>query len=192
MADHLVSLSGTAEMRGAAFRKFVAENKVSRTLANVFTPDQMDIIKSIAADIERSSQTVNANKIPGSPATAADWHGVQPEAHDLAGPLGAEGLGELASHVFGMTGVGAVITRLAALGGRSLLARAKQAGLSRQDAIATQMILHPEFGRGVLQLVRVRNAGPGVWNRVAGMMGNLALAGRGMPSVVPYKDMQQQ
>jgi phage-related tail protein len=192
MADHLVSLSGRDEMRGAAFRKFVDENKTSRTLSNIFTPDQMGVIRLIAADIERSNRTVTANKIPGSPGTAADSHGVAPDAHDLAGPLGAEGVGELASHLLGMTGIGAVVTRLAALGGRSVLARAKQAGLARQDQIATQMLLHPEFGRAVLQAVRAKNPGPGFWNRIGGVAGNLALAGQTMPPVVSYREMQRQ
>jgi hypothetical protein len=189
-ADHLTTLAGTTQMRGAAFRKFVEDPKTARTLAAIFTPDQIGVIKSIAADIERSSRTIEANKIAGSPGTAADWLAAKPAEHDLAGPLGAEGVGELVGHLASLHGVAAIAARLGALVGRHYIVRGQAAGAKRVDDIVTQMILHPELGRAGLQLVKAEKPGLGLINRFRGVAGNLALAGQAMPTTPPFLGAQ--
>jgi hypothetical protein len=70
--DHMMSATQNpqGEFTPAAFGKYLATKRPA--LAAVFTPDQLNTMDAVAADLQRSNLSVSGNKIPGSPGTAQD------------------------------------------------------------------------------------------------------------------------
>ena len=132
--------SGQTLMRSDAFQQFVRQNEAA--LRVVFKPGEVNVMKSIAADLQRANRSMTAVKLPGQSNTAQDLAAAAKASHQpswLQRLITAGGSAAVAGLASG-TGLGAV----AGLLGSEALMAIRKAGLEKVDDIITDAILNPE------------------------------------------------
>ncbi|MDE2470683.1 MAG: hypothetical protein KGL35_18550, partial [Bradyrhizobium sp.] len=119
-------------------------------LRHVLTPEEIDILKNTARDIQQSQQSVLATKLPGGSNTAQDLAGMASHGAknpSVVGMLAAmEAAGELVGHVgSAISGpVGMVVGKAAGMVGIPVLQAMRAAGFARVDDLVTEGILYPD------------------------------------------------
>ena len=145
-----MATSGQAGIRNDQFQTFIRQNRAG--LREVFSDDQVNTLEAIAADLQRSSRSLNAVRIPGQSNTAQDLTALA--AGDgpttvlgklMTGAMAAGGA--LAGSVFGTTGsaIGA--------GGAAIVGALRQRGIHRVDELVRDALLDPEIARVLLTKV---------------------------------------
>ena len=146
--------SGQKEIAAGVFQRTIATPKIRRAFEEAFTPQQMFVFDRVGQDLERAARAYNGVKIPGSPGTAADLHalGDHGSISMLMQAEMGEKMGEVLSHAGGhASGAMGAIFGAAGMVGATVLGAARAAGYGQINKVATQMVLHPELGRALLQ-----------------------------------------
>jgi hypothetical protein len=152
--------SGQTLMRSDAFQQFVRQNEAA--LRVVFKPAEVNVMKAIAADLQRSNRSLNAVRIPGQSNTAQDLASMarsnqQPSLLQRLIMLGGQiGAGSLLGGSAGGTTAAVAGGIVAAIGGEAVSAL-RRAGLQKVDDIITDAILNPDRA---LMLLRKAPAKP--------------------------------
>lgn len=143
---------GTGEnlLSSARFAKFVRDNQT--TLAELYSPEQMNTFHAVAADLERADRSVSATRIKGSPGTAKDIlpFREKPESHtgEVVGLI--EGLKEVGEHVHEGSFGKAALLAAAGLGGLKAVKYVKtlrEAGIDKVQDAVKDALLNPERAR---------------------------------------------
>jgi hypothetical protein len=163
--------TGIGAMRSETFQTFLRRNEMA--LSQVFAPDQMQGMRDIAADLQRSDRSVAGSKIPGQSNTAQDT-AAQSRLSVLRGYLGHGATSAIA----GLAGylVGGVHGAIEGFGGaaiaKSMLDKMRAAGLERTDALLTEALLNPEIAQTLLTKASPGNR-PFVAQRLGSQLGTL-------------------
>jgi hypothetical protein len=143
-------IGGDAGIKPAMFQRFVGENRAA--LSEVFSPEQMDAIDNLGADLKRWQSSVNS-KLPGTPGTAADLHAAGEGKTSLLQLLLVEHAGHVGGHVLG----GGVLGWAGGLVGVVGLAMRK-AGLGKIDALLTEAMLDPALAKTLIEKATPKTA----------------------------------
>lgn len=146
--------SGVAQIKADGYQTFMRQNR--EALATVFSPEEIDTMDKIAADIRRSKLSETALKIPGGSNTAQDTIAAgAPKGHSAGRPfLDALGgiLGAAAGHHFagvlgGEIGMG--------LGGgiTDTVQMLRVQGIQRVDQLITRAMIDPKVAKVLLDRV---------------------------------------
>jgi hypothetical protein len=166
----------------AALDRVMNDPKTGRALDAVFTPEQVETLRAVLADMDREARSINATKIPGSPGTAADTHAVAKHgghggnASMLWQMMAMEMGGEALTTLSGEHGLTGLAVKAAGIAVPVLLNAMRQAGMRHVDDLLTQAVLHPEIGR-VLLSRPMPAARASMWTKLAGLIGDLAVGG---------------
>lgn len=160
--------SGSVKFKPDAFKKFVRDN--AETIGILYEPGTVNMLRSIAADMDRSSRTMNATSIPGQSNTARDMPAFLQKAMDRYGEnrslthaIGAALLGGYAhtGSLFGALGtaVGVAIPAY-------VLNTMRKAGMDKVDALFKEALLNPEVARQIMRPIKPKD-GPGSLDAIA-------------------------
>lgn len=138
--------TGDKKLAVAAFDRLMRDN--SATLSQLFTPEQMNVLRAIAQDMQRSARRLATN-VAGSPGSAKD---VAPQieramqaAKRHTSLIGAGVAGLYAGlHVGGIKGA---LTMAGLEAGGYLLGTLRAAGIRKVDDMFRDALLHPERAR---------------------------------------------
>jgi hypothetical protein len=153
--------AGVGTIQGKPFGEFLKRNLALR---EVFTPDQMKALSSLATDLQRSSQPL--------PKGAATSTGAALDKLSLLSAYLGHGMAGLGGYLLG--GVHGAIEGTGAYAmGRAALDALKRAGIERTDQLLTEALLNPELARTLLM-----KATPGnrafIAQRLGSQLGTLA------------------
>jgi hypothetical protein len=164
--------SGIRMMKSDAFQSFLQRNEPA--LKAVFSPDEMQSIANIAADLQRSNRSLLSSKIPGQSNTAQDLHatgGIGGKLSVLSQYLG-HGIAGLAGYL-----IGGVHGAIEGSGGYAMAKGAfdamKRSGIERTDQLLTEALLNPELAKTLLMRASPANR-PLVAQRLGSQLGTLA------------------
>jgi hypothetical protein len=142
--------SGVGTVKSDAFQNFHAEG-FDAGLAQIFSPEQVQSIRAVAADLQRSNRSIASSKIPGQSNTMQDLALSQGKRSVLLDALKDTAIGSgsgLGGYLIGGP-VGATVG--AGLGvGKAALSRIKAAGIERTNQLVTEALLNPEIARTLL------------------------------------------
>jgi hypothetical protein len=157
IADHITrnfisnteaGTSGVALMKSDDFQTFMKKN--GAVLEQVFSPEQMSSMRSVAADLQRANRSVTAVKLPGGSNTPQDVAGMlkNQNSTSLLGRLVSEGaatVGGFLSH--GLPGAIAleVPTRI--------VNALRSVGYTKVDDLVKRAMLDPAFAKVLLSRV---------------------------------------
>lgn len=152
---------GTDEglLKGDTLRKFVDTNR--RSLSQLFTPEQMNVLDNVVSDIQRQNQIASSSKLPFGSNTAQDLAAagrLGPEAtpldHIMKEVIGA-GIGAVAGGPAGAVGGGFAARVLSKFGGQ---------GSEKVQKLIAQAVLDPKFGLVLLSKVGAAKPSPLIMN----------------------------
>jgi hypothetical protein len=136
-------------MKADVFQTFA--RRATPALREIFSPDQVDAIRKVAADLQRSQRSSIGSKLPGGSNTAQDLAAGAKHGHGGPSTIGllvaAETAGEALQHVVGP--VGRVFGMVATAMGNAM----RQAGLHTVNDLVAEAMLHPELARTLLAKV---------------------------------------
>ena len=177
--------TGSTLMKADAFQTFV--RKSMPALRQIFDEDQVNAIRDVAADLQRSQRSIAGTKIAGGSNTAHDLAAI---GEHLGGhPSGinvliwSELAGDAGEHVGGMLG------KAVSMFGIPVLKKMQDNGFKKVDQLVEEAMLHPELARSLLARVRPR-ADAMAWGKlVSRQIAHLAMtaaatSGRQAPSIV--------
>ncbi|WP_439625933.1 hypothetical protein [Shinella sp.] len=129
--------SGQSLIKGEAFQTFVKE-KAGALRAAGFTPDEINTIQNIAADIRRSNRSISAVRIPGGSNTA----------QDIYAAAKSDAAGSVLSRILGAYATGGSIVSM--VGGK-MASALREAGFQSVDDILADALLNPARAKLLLQ-----------------------------------------
>lgn len=151
-----VGTSGVKGLNSAQFQKYVAAHDAA--LRAVLSPEEMDSLHAIAADLMRANRSVSAVKLKGGSNTAQDLHamgkhgGQQSAFHALVSGvsghmLGAIGTGGAGLAVAGVPGflAGAVLA--------PVIGALRARGVARINDLVTDAVLNPDVMKALFARV---------------------------------------
>ena len=155
VADHITKnfvsnteagTSGTNIIRSDAYQSFLKKNRPA--LSQVFSPEEMNTLDRIGADLKRANRSTTSVKLPGGSNTAQDTHGIA--AHNpndtvldrVISEAGAAGAGALVGHAAG-AGLGWM--------GAKVANAFRASGLQKVDDLVTQAMLNPDLAQQLLR-----------------------------------------
>jgi len=156
VADHITqrltsnteaATSGQSLLRSDAFQQFIRQNEAA--LKEVLKPEEIGVLKAIAADLQRSNRSLNAVRIPGQSNTAQDRTSLAKANQQPSLLLRLVTLG--GQFTAGMAATGGPWGGIAAAIGGEAVAAMRKAGLQKVDNIITDAMLNPERARLLLQ-----------------------------------------
>jgi hypothetical protein len=163
--------SGANALKSDVFQTFVKRN--SGALGEVFSPDQMDAMNAIAADLARSNRSIVGSKIPGQSNTAQDIAGMSKMsllrrylgqgAATAAGAIGGYLVGDFHGAIEGAGGAALI---------KGAMDRLRATGIARTDELTTEALLHPELAKALLTVASPGNR-PFIAQRLASQLGTL-------------------
>jgi len=163
--------SGTSQQKklaSATFQKFIRDN--GQTLSAMYEPRTMNMLRSIATDLERTSRTMGATSIPGQSNTARDLPAKLQKLVDASKDktlLGAMAAGAAAGYLH--TGSGLVAALSGVFGGaaKHVFAALRARGMDKVDEMFKDALLNPERARYYLQKAPLKSGGPGPLDAIA-------------------------
>lgn len=172
VGNELAGQTESTFLKSDTFQTFVKRNDAA--LSEVFSPEEMDNLRAIAADLQRSNRSVTAAKLPGSPGTASDLIGAGKSA-----AAAGEHRGSLLGYILALAGehVTGSVAPFVGLIGAKVGSAIRNAGLAKADDLVTEALLNPELARTLLEEVTPATAR----NRA----GTLAAQLRAMSVAVP-------
>jgi len=162
--------TGATMLKAAAFQSFVKKN--AGALGWVMTPEQIDSMRAIAADLQRANRSIAGTKLPGGSNTTQDTvargklgNGKESLLTRLTELSVGSGAGFLLGGPVGgyLGGVGSTVFN--ALRG---------ARLSQVDDLVTQAMLHPELARTLLAKVGPERPDPLILQQLSAQLRALA------------------
>ena len=159
-------------LKNDAFQTFA--RKTPQALRTVFSADEVQNIKNVAADYARSQKSVSGTKLPGGSNTAQDL--AAGEHHGSHGPsmlnsvLAMEAGGELVGHLSG--GMGKLIGMAGTVIGNAL----RSSGLEKLDNLVTEAMLNPALAKTLLAKVpQSQSSARGMAKIIAGQIQALGI-----------------
>lgn len=155
VADHIAGklvsnteagTSGTNLIKADQFHTFLKNNRTA--LAKVFTPEEMDTLDRISADLKRANRSNTAVKLPAGSNTAQDTHGVRANSPNdtvldrMLSEAGAAAAGTAVGHAPG---------GFLGFMGAKVANAFRAAGLKKVDDLITEAMLNPELARDLLR-----------------------------------------
>lgn len=131
--------SGVSQIKADQFQSFMKASRNS--LAQIFTPAEIDSMTAVAADLQRANRSVSAVRIPGQSNTVQDLYGQGRSAKSMLE----------AAMRFGDFGAHGPISKLSLTAGRAVVGIMRQANINRVDELLTQAMLHPDIARELLE-----------------------------------------
>ena len=165
--------SGLGTVKADAFQTFVRKN--SFALAYVFSPEQVQSIRDIAADLQRSNRSLYSTKVPEQSNTAQDLTAGRMSAlsqyashavPSLVGGVGGYLMGGMHGAVEGVLGVPAV---------KAAIDKLRRVGIERTDQLMTEALLNPELAQALLTKGSTGNA-PFIAHRLGSQINALLAA----------------
>jgi hypothetical protein len=166
--------SGLGTVKADAFQTFVRKN--SFALAYVFSPEQVQSIRDIAADLQRSNRSLYSTKVPEQSNTAQDLAAggtssvlsqyVSHAVPSLVGGVGGYLMGGMHGAVEGVLGVPAV---------KAAIDKLRRVGIERTDQLMTEALLNPELAQALLTKGSTGNA-PFIAHRLGSQINALLAA----------------
>lgn len=135
--------SGAGTLKSDSFQAFVRKHE--RTLATVFSPEEVVSLKAIAADLQQANRSISAVRIPGQSNTAQDTAALADGRHSMLSRI-ARGAAGAAGWGVGGPGWG-----LAAFLGANALASARRAGMVKVDDLVRDALLDPALAKALMQ-----------------------------------------
>jgi hypothetical protein len=154
--------TGTEFLKSDATQTFI--KKTPQALSQIFTPEQVEAIRNIAADLQRANKSVAGSKLPGQSNTVQDLAaGHKHASHSPSGLNQIMGM-ELAEHVFDHLGghggehvahgvvhkVAGAVTHGASIVATMAAMGMRRNGLQRVDQLVTLAMLHPDLAKALL------------------------------------------
>lgn len=159
VAEHIErQYIGNADaLKSDAFQTFI--NRSGPALSQVFTPQQMQAMRNIAADLKRSNLSIAGSKIPGQSNTMQDLMLSQNRLSVLSGYAGpaAFGIGGGLLAYFMPGGIGFIEGALGAGGAKRVIDNIKAAGVAKTDALLVEALLNPEIASTLLMKANPAN-----------------------------------
>ncbi len=152
-------------LKGGQLDQFFRKNR--GTLAALFTPEQIQVLDNVVADIQRQNLVTSSSKLPVGSNTPQDLanagkYGNKTTVLDhLIREAGGAGLGAAAAGPAGAV-AGGFLARMAS--------KFRAAGLNRVDELLTQAVLDPAFGQLLLSEVGPKGPTPLLINMLAGRL----------------------
>jgi hypothetical protein len=140
--------SDVASLKPDAFQTFIRKN--GPVIDQVFSTKDLNGLRAIAADLSRANRSLNAVRIPGQSNTAQD---ILPELSRAAhGEHGSVLTHMLVAATGGYEVHGVAGAALGVLGvmGKSVVGRARDAGLEKVEDLVKQAMLNPDIARYLL------------------------------------------
>jgi hypothetical protein len=171
IADHIQSKfisnteAATSEqklIRSDQFQTFVKKHAV--TLGEVLSPQEVELMQRIAADLSRSNRSITAVKLPGGSNTAQDTAAIANNSEQssilsrMVQASAAAGAGAAyAGWSGGFTGL---------LGSAAVMA-IRNSGIQKVDTLLRDALLHPDLARALLQKAGAKKGAPDISLRQA-------------------------
>lgn len=154
------------------FKNFVFDNKAA--LSEIYTPDQMKAINNISEDIIEYQKWVDADKLPGTPQTAADLiAGMAKRANERPLPSTGQAMMEGFALGAGFGSIGTGVKVAASSGAANWVLKAirkiRGEGMQKVDDLLREAMLDPKLAAELL-----KPAPPVVARTNRGLMGALA------------------
>lgn len=160
----LAGSSGTTQLSGAQFQKFVKAK--SPALREILAPEQMDALHAMAHNMQRSDLSLSGNVLPGNSATAQNAaaiakHGLGSTIlqtvmqHGIETLIGGGSGGAIGGALFGPIGfaVGGTIGTIA-----GKVANSMHAGnINSVQSLIREATLHPEIAQVLLKHITPQN-----------------------------------
>jgi hypothetical protein len=170
-----VGTSGVTGIKSDAFQSFMRRS--APALGQVFSPEQIQAMQAIAADLQRSNRSIVGSKIPGQSNTAQDLALQSGKLSTLRAHLGdvaTSAGGGIIGYLLGGPSGGLVGS--AAGVGKAAVARMKAAGIEKTNQLLTEALLNPELARTLLMVPSPGNR-PIIAQRLGRQLGTLAATG---------------
>lgn len=171
-----VAASGQAGLKSDAFQTFVRRSEPA--LREVFTPDQMNALRAVAADLQRSNRSIASSKVPGGSDTAQNLAAQSRlgAARTIGGEAAAAGAGALGGWLLsGGSPMGAGAGLIAGRTIKDTASRLRAAGMERTEARLAEALLNPEIARTLLMMPSAANR-PIIAQRLNQQLGTLLFA----------------
>jgi hypothetical protein len=155
VADHILNkyignteavTSGVNQIKADGFQTFIRQNRAA--LTDGFTPEELNRMEAIAADIQRAKRSEQAVRMPGNSNSAQDILATTKNAT-------AKGGRSLLNTIFAGIGLhaGGLATAIPAALGADLIQGLRQAGIERVDQLVTRAMLDPAVARSLLEVM---------------------------------------
>ncbi len=159
VADHIqqklignteAAASGQAQIKSDAFQTFVRQNR--KALAQVFSPEEVSSLQTVADDLQRANRSLTAVKTPGQSNTAQDMLASEKGGGTVLGKLIAEGASSMAGAV-GAAASGTLSGGAMSWLGARTISIMRDAGIQRVDELVRDAMLNPELAKALLSKV---------------------------------------
>jgi hypothetical protein len=153
-------VSGQKDIKSASFQTFLRDAEPA--LRALYTPQQINVLKAIAGDLEQANRTVTATRIKGSPGTAKDLAGLlrkipEPAKHSSLMTAGA--MAAMEAYHRGGPWAAAMAAALGA--GGYVVHTLRAAGINSVQDMFRDALLNPERARFYISKVEPHpNKGP--------------------------------
>ncbi len=181
--DKLAGQTGTTQLYGAKLQKFVRQN--AGALGEVMTPQQMRVLHDVAADIQRSDQSISGNVLPGNSTTIQNEaagnrvsvggtlldHLRRQGVETMVGSGAGGAVGGALGSMFGPVGAWMGTAAGGAAGGVAgkVASSLKAANIATVDDLVKQAALNPGLARALLSKVTPETA-PNVGRALAAQL----------------------
>lgn len=175
MSDQFVgnteaATSGQNLMKADAFQTFLRKNQP--VLGQVFSPEEMQNLNAIAADLHRSNRSVTAVKLPGGSDTtqklrSAAAHDVPSEGSLLTKIIGAIAVTAELGPVAGASALGGAL-------GSQVIGGMRNAGLRHVNDLVKEAMLNPDLAKTLLMRAPIA-AGRGSAISLAQQLGRVSM-----------------
>ncbi len=181
--DKLAGQTGTTQLYGAKLQKFVRQN--AGALGEVMTPQQMRVLHDVAADIQRSDQSISGNVLPGNSTTIQNAaagnrvsvggtlldHLRRQGVETMVGSGAGGAVGGALGSMFGPVGAWMGTAAGGAAGGVAgkVASSLKAANIATVDDLVKQAALNPGLARALLSKVTPETA-PNVGRALAAQL----------------------
>lgn len=137
--------SGRNLIKSDAFQTFLGKNFTA--LRQVFSDEELNVMRSIAQDLKRANRSIASSKLPGQSNTAQDMAAIQ--AHDMKSSL----LSKFIAHAAG-TGAGFLSgmpfgTAIGFVGGH-VLSGMREAGIRNVQDLVRDAMLNPDLAKALM------------------------------------------
>ena len=154
VGNELAGQTETTFIKSDTFQNLIRKNDAA--LSEAFSPEQMDTLRAIAADLQRANLSKTGGKLPGGSNTAQDILA----AGKSAKAAGEGHHGNLLGYILAAAAEHVTHSVLPFVGliGAKMGGAIRDAGLGKVDDLVTQAMLDPELARSLLAKVTPKDA----------------------------------
>jgi hypothetical protein len=188
--------TGSDVLKSDTFQMWLRQREPA--LRQIFSPEQIEAMRAVAADLKRASKSISGTKLPGGSNTAQDLAAGAKHSHGspsmLAQLIGAEIVGSMAhagaEAVLPGSGFLAHAIGTGASVGSLVVNAMRQAGLAKVDDIVTEAMLHPGLAKTLLMRPTPK-AAPSVISILKRQLQALAISSAAQTTMRPNKEQRR-